>query len=110
MNEHYLFHGTRKEYIDAIITQGLDTRIASEKSMLGRGVYASESSTKADQYTGEITSCFQLCLLFDMSGTFLREVRGCVCVCVCMHVCVRVCMHVHMCLMSVCMQRPLRRT
>ena len=80
MNEHYLFHGTRKEYIDAIITQGLDTRIASDKSMLGRGVYASESSTKADQYTGEITSCVQLCLLFDMSGTFLKEVQA-VCVC-----------------------------
>jgi hypothetical protein len=52
VNEHYLFHGTKKDYLDAILDQGLDCRIASERAMLGRGVYASESSTKADQYTG----------------------------------------------------------
>ena len=82
VNEHYLFHGTKKEYIEAIITQGLDTRIASEKAMLGRGVYASESSTKADQYTGENASHFLLCLLFNLSGIFLKEVVDWLCVCV----------------------------
>nr|KAG5699639.1 hypothetical protein BaRGS_005087 [Batillaria attramentaria] len=51
VNEHYLFHGTKKEYIDAIVKDGLDSRISSPNSMLGRGIYASESATKADQYT-----------------------------------------------------------
>ncbi|KAK7486994.1 hypothetical protein BaRGS_00021810 [Batillaria attramentaria] len=53
VNEHYLFHGTKKEYIDAIVKDGLDSRISSPNSMLGRGIYASESATKADQYTDD---------------------------------------------------------
>ncbi|KAL8570312.1 hypothetical protein ACOMHN_011333 [Nucella lapillus] len=56
INEHYLFHGTKKEYIQPIHDQGLDTRIANEGAMLGRGVYASESATKADQYTDDRTN------------------------------------------------------
>ena len=52
VNEHYLFHGTKSDFVDAIINDGLDCRIASDNAMLGRGIYASESATKADQYTG----------------------------------------------------------
>ncbi|PVD35146.1 hypothetical protein C0Q70_06427 [Pomacea canaliculata] len=52
VNEHYLFHGTKKEYINNIVATGLDSRIANEKAMLGQGIYAAESPTKADQYTG----------------------------------------------------------
>ncbi|XP_025086799.1 uncharacterized protein LOC112559680 [Pomacea canaliculata] len=51
VNEHYLFHGTKKEYINNIVATGLDSRIANEKAMLGQGIYAAESPTKADQYT-----------------------------------------------------------
>ena len=53
VNEHYLFHGTKKESLTKIHRQGLDFRVASDRTMLGPGVYASESSTKADQYTGK---------------------------------------------------------
>nr|KAG5699638.1 hypothetical protein BaRGS_005086 [Batillaria attramentaria] len=55
LNEHYLFHGTKKDYIDDIVKDGLDSRISSDKAMLGRGIYASESATKADQYTGSMS-------------------------------------------------------
>ena len=52
VNEHYLFHGTKRSALTKIYGQGLDFRVAN-KSMLGSGVYAAESSTKADQYTGK---------------------------------------------------------
>ncbi|KAL8558368.1 hypothetical protein ACOMHN_061247 [Nucella lapillus] len=51
VNEHYLFHGTKKDTLQKIIQQGLDFRVASDRTMLGSGVYGAESSTKADQYT-----------------------------------------------------------
>ncbi|XP_070198587.1 protein mono-ADP-ribosyltransferase PARP12-like [Littorina saxatilis] len=51
VNEHYLFHGTKQEFIDKIVNEGLDSRIANDQAMLGPGIYASESPTKADQYT-----------------------------------------------------------
>ncbi|XP_076468322.1 uncharacterized protein LOC143299086 [Babylonia areolata] len=51
INEHYLFHGTKKSILSKIFEQGLDFRMAGDKTMLGSGVYAAESSTKADQYT-----------------------------------------------------------
>lgn len=52
VNEHYLFHGFKKDLKDAIVRDGLDNRMANDKAMLGRGVYATESPTKADQYAG----------------------------------------------------------
>ena len=52
VNEHYLFHGTKPEVLNKICNQGLDFRVA-KNTMLGPGVYSAESSTKADQYTGE---------------------------------------------------------
>lgn len=55
VNEHYLFHGTKPEYLNQIVDSGLDIRISSDNAMLGRGVYASESPTKADQYTDDKT-------------------------------------------------------
>ena len=52
INEHYLFHGTRD--VRTIINQGLDTRLAGSGAMFGPGIYFAESSTKADQYAGEL--------------------------------------------------------
>ncbi|XP_062595054.1 uncharacterized protein LOC134256426 [Saccostrea cucullata] len=49
INEHYLFHGTEKKYIENILTQGLDGRLANSP-FFGKGVYCAESSTKSDQY------------------------------------------------------------
>ncbi|CAC5412107.1 unnamed protein product [Mytilus coruscus] len=51
INEHYLFHGTQEDRIPTIATQGFDIRL-TDKAMFGAAVYASESSTKADQYAG----------------------------------------------------------
>ena len=53
VNEHYLFHGTKREALNKIYSQGLSVRVANDRTMLGRGLYAAESSTKADQYSGE---------------------------------------------------------
>ncbi|KAL4231007.1 Appr-1'-p processing enzyme [Mactra antiquata] len=50
INEHYMFHGTQKDVADNIVTQGLDCRLGGSAAMFGQGVYAAESSTKADQY------------------------------------------------------------
>ena len=52
INEHFLFHGAKSEFIDAILKQGIDFRLGN-KGMFGRGAYFAEMSTKADQYTGK---------------------------------------------------------
>ncbi|XP_063409299.1 uncharacterized protein LOC134692726 isoform X2 [Mytilus trossulus] len=49
-NECYLFHGTNDQVVENIINKGLDDRLGGDKAMFGRGIYAAESSTKADQY------------------------------------------------------------
>ncbi|XP_045190048.2 uncharacterized protein LOC123547196 [Mercenaria mercenaria] len=48
INETYLFHGTTMDKVGSIAEKGL--RLGSDTSMFGKGVYAAESSTKADQY------------------------------------------------------------
>jgi len=52
INECYLFHGTRSDFVDAIEQQGFDFRVGGDSAMFGKGVYFAESSTKADQYVG----------------------------------------------------------
>ena len=51
INEAFLFHGTKENLLNVIISQGFDFRLTTN-AMFGRGVYFAESSTKADQYTG----------------------------------------------------------
>ena len=55
INEFYLFHGTKKEYEENITKSGFDTRHGDDTAMFGQGIYAAESSTKADQYAGNST-------------------------------------------------------
>ncbi|CAL1535018.1 unnamed protein product [Lymnaea stagnalis] len=50
INEHYLLHGTKVERIPALVRHGLDPKHSSPDAMFGKGIYAAESSTKADQY------------------------------------------------------------
>ena len=51
VNEHYLFHGTPVQYVDAIVRQGLDAKL-NIRGAFGSAVYAAESSTKSDYYAG----------------------------------------------------------
>ena len=51
INECYLFHGTIIDNMEAIRRQGLDPRI-SGAGLFGKGIYFTDSSTKADQYAG----------------------------------------------------------
>ncbi|XP_052794381.1 protein mono-ADP-ribosyltransferase PARP15-like isoform X1 [Mya arenaria] len=51
VNEGYLFHGTKEDRINGVVTQGLDPRLAQGHAVLGQAIYLAESSTKADQYT-----------------------------------------------------------
>ena len=59
LNEHYLFHGTKAEYVRNIAHKGVDSRKAGDRAMLGCAIYCAESSTKADQYSGNIYRVFQ---------------------------------------------------
>lgn len=52
VNEGYFFHGTKKDRVDGLLKQGLDPRMSQGGAVLGTAVYLAESSTKADQYTG----------------------------------------------------------
>lgn len=54
LNEVYLFHGTKKDFVANIISKGVDPKLGSDEGMFGRGVYCCESSTKADQYADDI--------------------------------------------------------
>jgi len=58
INECYLFHGTKSDFVDAIEHKGFDFRISGDSAMFGKGVYFAESSTKADQYVGTSDVCF----------------------------------------------------
>jgi len=57
INECYLFHGTKSDFIDAIENKGFDFRLSGDNAMFGKGVYFAESSTKADQYVGMSDVC-----------------------------------------------------
>ena len=52
INEHFLFHGSKSEFVDAILKQGIDFRLG-KPGMFGKGAYFCEMTTKADQYTGK---------------------------------------------------------
>ena len=52
INEHVFFHGTKAHARDAIVTQGLDFRMASG-GRFGRGVYLAEHVAKSHQYSGK---------------------------------------------------------
>ena len=52
INEHFLFHGAKMEFVDAILKQGIDYRLA-KAGLFGSGAYFCERTTKADQYTGK---------------------------------------------------------
>ena len=51
INEHFLFHGAKQDFIESITKQGIDFRL-TKRVMFGKGAYFCESSTKADQYAG----------------------------------------------------------
>jgi hypothetical protein len=53
LNEYLLFHGTKLENVETICSDGLDPRISNGDCMFGRGIYAAECATKADQYVGK---------------------------------------------------------
>jgi len=52
INECFLLHGTKRDTVDVVANQGLDSRLAVSV-YFGKGVYFAESSTKSDQYAGE---------------------------------------------------------
>ena len=60
VNEVFLLHGTRPENIDSIANFGFDERLAREKGLYGQGVYFTDQSCKAFQYSGakESAGCF----------------------------------------------------
>ncbi|XP_076447140.1 uncharacterized protein LOC143284319 [Babylonia areolata] len=53
VNEHYLFHGTQAQNLQAILKYGPDARLASAGGMLGSGIYFAESFTKSDRYADD---------------------------------------------------------
>ncbi|XP_062622275.1 uncharacterized protein LOC134283813 [Saccostrea cucullata] len=53
LNEVYLFHGTKSQFVGNIKAKGVDPKHGSDGGMFGRGIYCAESSTKADQYADD---------------------------------------------------------
>lgn len=51
INEYYFFHGTNAQHVDAICSQGLDSRLANS-GRLGSGVYGAEVASKSAGYVG----------------------------------------------------------
>ncbi|KAI8798496.1 protein mono-ADP-ribosyltransferase PARP14 [Biomphalaria glabrata] len=50
INECYVLHGTKTDRIGALSENGLRTKNANPNAMFGKGIYTTDSSTKADQY------------------------------------------------------------
>ena len=57
LNEFYLFHGTKSQFVGNIMRRGMDPRHSGDHPMMGRGNYCAESSTKSDQYAGIDIAC-----------------------------------------------------
>ncbi|KAJ8297708.1 hypothetical protein KUTeg_024239 [Tegillarca granosa] len=76
INEHYLFHGTCVDKVEAILSQGLDFRLAGSAA-LGSGVYSAESSTKADQYADPVNNRDKVS---DKKMLLLRVCLGEICI------------------------------
>lgn len=55
-NEHYLFTGTKPEYVNNIVATGMDLRFSSLTGMFGSGNYFADRSSKADQYSAPMPS------------------------------------------------------
>lgn len=49
INEYYFFHGTDAQHVNAICSQGLDSRLAGS-GRLGSGVYGAEEAVKSAGY------------------------------------------------------------
>lgn len=49
INEYYFFHGTNAQHVDAICSQGLDSRLANP-GRVGSGVYGAEVASKSAGY------------------------------------------------------------
>eukprot|EP00026_Physarum_polycephalum_P004369 Phypoly_transcript_04387.p1 GENE.Phypoly_transcript_04387~~Phypoly_transcript_04387.p1 ORF type:complete len:576 (+),score=82.20 Phypoly_transcript_04387:125-1852(+) len=50
LNELYLFHGTKHNYVEAIKSTGFDERVSSSAGLFGTGIYFAENSSKSDEY------------------------------------------------------------
>ena len=61
VNECFFFHGSREDKVDAKAKEGIDPRLAKASAVFGQAVYMSESSTKADQYSGIFSLQNQCC-------------------------------------------------
>ena len=51
MNEAYLFHGTKPEYVAAIAETGFDERIANPHGLYGAGIYFANQACKSIWYS-----------------------------------------------------------
>jgi len=52
-NEFWLWHGTRRDKLDAILREGLDEHVSQLTGLYGAGVYFSDEACKVLQYTDE---------------------------------------------------------
>jgi hypothetical protein len=50
LNEMFLYHGFKAEYLDTITTYGLDEHVGSLDGMFGAGIYFADMISKSDQY------------------------------------------------------------
>ncbi|EFC41845.1 predicted protein [Naegleria gruberi] len=50
MNEKYLWHGTKPEFVNTIAEHGFDERVANLNGLFGAGIYFAEYCSKSDQY------------------------------------------------------------
>ena len=58
--ERFLFYGMENSKKDAILNQGFDVLLGNQSALYGKGIYFSESATKADQYAGNLQLHFNL--------------------------------------------------
>ncbi|KAH9523240.1 hypothetical protein Btru_066183 [Bulinus truncatus] len=53
INESYVLHGTKVERIGALTQRGFNIKRSDPNALFGKGIYTTDSSTKADQYADD---------------------------------------------------------
>ena len=79
LNEHYLWHGSSPEAVDAIAEDGFMISKAGSNAgtMFGRGAYFAECSSKADEYSvSDSDDLFALLLCRVVCGQLFRILKS----------------------------------
>ena len=66
MSEFWLWHGTKPDIADILVTSGFDERVGGESNggLYGKGCYFADAACKANQYAQEVNADGEHCVIY----------------------------------------------